>query len=253
MGWYLHSRVHCGAAFPDAFYRSLETGSPIQSHIPLHPVGRICLLDVHSFAKDAKDEEFQFAQEQARKDAERIRVLAKAPAGIPQGGATSLLRGDPYTQGPKIFADKCASCHAYGGMDGLGRELKEPPSAPDLKGVGSREWLAGFVDPDQIATAKYFGGTHFVDRDGGNQSRMVEYVMGLRGLSPTGQEELAKVVAAVSAQAKLESQKELDEADSDLIQEGSDLFWDGLTGVDEACIDCHGWDGKKAPRAELPI
>ena len=215
-------------------------------------LGGFVYLTYIAYAKDAKDEEFQFAQEQARKDAERIRVLANAPAGIPQGGATSLLRSDPYTQGPKIFADKCASCHAYGGMDGLGRELKEPPSAPDLKGVGSREWLAGFVDPDQIATAKYFGGTHFVDRDGGNQSRMVEYVMGLRDLSPTGQGELAKVVAAVSAQAELKSQKGLDDADSDLIREGSDLFWDGITGLDEACIDCHGWDGEESSESRTP-
>ena len=81
---------------------------------------------------------------------------------------------------------------------------------------------------------------------------MVEYVMGLRDLSPRGQEELAKVVAAVSAQAELKSQKELDEADSDLIQEGSDLFWDGITGVDEACIDCHGWDGEESSESRTP-
>ena len=216
-------------------------------------LGGFAYLTFIAYYKDSKDEEYQFAKVQAKKDAERVQVLASAPAGIPPGGATVLLRNDPYAQGPKIFADKCASCHAYGGTDGMGRDLKEPPSAPDLKGVGSREWLAGFVDPDQILTAKYFGGTHFAEtNDSGKQSRMVEYVKSLRDLSPDGKEELAKVVAAVSAQANLQSQRELDAADSDLIQEGSDLFWDGITGTDEACIDCHGWDGEESSEPRTP-
>ena len=60
------------------------------------------------------------------------------------------------------------------------------------------------------------------------------------------------MVAAVSAQAELKSQKGLDDADSDLIREGSDLFWDGITGSDEACIDCHGWDGEESAESRTP-
>ena len=40
----------------------------------------------------------------------RVVALAKSPSGIPPTGAVTLLRNDPLTQGPKIFAKNCASC-----------------------------------------------------------------------------------------------------------------------------------------------
>src|SRR6185295_5633791 len=43
-----------------------------------------------------------------------------SPGGIPSSGAVTLLRNDSYTQGPKLFAKNCASCHRYDSHDGRG-------------------------------------------------------------------------------------------------------------------------------------
>src|SRR6185436_11206207 len=77
----------------------------------------------------------------AERDAERVRELAKSPIGIPVTGAITLLRNDPLTQGPKIFSAKCASCHRFGGTDGMGGVPKGAQRAADLKGFASRDWL----------------------------------------------------------------------------------------------------------------
>jgi len=106
-------------------------------------------LTVEAYQYDAKDKEYQFAKQQAAQDAARVRELARAPEGIAPIGAAALLQDDPKTQGPRIFAAKCASCHTYDGHDGMGRPQEEP-SAPDLHNWGSREWLAGILDPELI-------------------------------------------------------------------------------------------------------
>lgn len=211
-------------------------------------------LTVLAYQEDAKNEEFLFAVEVAERDAERVRELAKSPAGIAPVGAAVLLREDPYTQGPRIFASKCASCHTYDGHDGMGRPQKEP-SAPDLKGFGTRKWLAGFLDPDQIETPKYFFGTKFVEPDEkGKKSRMVEYIHNdLSDLSEEAREQLDKIIAVVSAEAELTSQASLDALlDEDDIAEGIDLFFGGIDNGADACGDCHGFDGDESMAARTP-
>ncbi|MCB1089398.1 MAG: hypothetical protein KDM63_20335, partial [Verrucomicrobiae bacterium] len=173
--------------------------------------------------------------------------------GISPAGAAMLLREDPYTQGPRLFASKCASCHTYDGHDGLGRPQNEP-SAPDLKGFGTREWLFGLLDPAQIETPKFFHGTKFVEPDEkGKKSRMVEFVHDLSNLTAKGREELEKVVAVVSAEAELNSQARLDALlDEDDLREGIDLFFSGFDGGSAACGDCHGFDGEDSEAARTP-
>jgi ubiquinol-cytochrome c reductase cytochrome b subunit len=95
----------------------------------------------------------------AKRDAERVVVLARSSTGIPVTGAVTLLRNDPLTQGPKLFAKNCASCHRYDGHDGLGGQPKDELSASDLKGFASRAWLAGLLDPARIDSPHYFGGS----------------------------------------------------------------------------------------------
>lgn len=211
------------------------------------------VLTVEAYRYDAKDKDFQFAVEQAKRDGERVRELAKSPAGIAPVGAAQLLREDPYTQGPRIFASKCASCHTYDGHDGMGRPMNEP-SAPDLKGIGTREWLAGILDPAQIETPKYFFGTKFVEPDeNGEKSRMVEFTHSLESITPEGRNQLEKIIAVVSAEAELTSQHELDALlDEDDIAEGIDLFFSGIDGVADACGDCHGFDGDESMAARTP-
>ena len=212
----------------------------------------VATLTGWAYWDDAHNDEYQFAVERAHLDADRVQELARFPEGIPPVGAMVILHGDPLTQGPRIFASKCASCHTYEGHDGLGREQKEP-SAPDLKDMGSREWLAGFLDPEQIETPKYFFDTAFIKPDeDGKKSRMVEYVHGLGDLSDEGREQLDKIIAAVSAEAELPAQAEIDTRDAKMIEEGIDLFFTGIDGVSESCADCHGFDGEESEAARTP-
>jgi len=144
-----------------------------------------------------------------------------------------LLRDDTSTQGPKIFAAKCASCHAFDGHNGLGAPLAEKETAPDLKGFGSREWLNGFLDPQKIETPKYLGGTSFVNpKTGGKKSKMVRYVLeDVPAFDAEQKKQLDAIVAALVAEAKAP-----EGADKDpLILEGRKLLGDGSL----KCADCH--------------
>ena len=179
--------------------------------------------------QDARDPEYHKAVEKAHRDSERAVELAKSPTGIPEGGAALLLRRDPLTQGPRLFAQHCAGCHRFEGHDGLGNTLQEAASAPDLKGFGSREWLAGILNPDKVATAHYFGGTKFKD------GKMVRFVQQkVAKYSEAKRADLAKVILAVSAEAALPGQAELDVRDKALIEEGRTLARGSVN-----CTDCH--------------
>ncbi|MFM7215532.1 MAG: cytochrome b N-terminal domain-containing protein [Verrucomicrobiota bacterium] len=179
--------------------------------------------------QDARDPEYRKAVEKAHRDSERAVQLARSPTGIPEGGAALLLRRDPLTQGPRLFAQHCAGCHRFGGHDGLGNTLQEAASAPDLKGFGSREWLVGLLDPDKVATVHYFGGTKFKD------GKMVRFVQQkVAKYSEAKRADLAKVILAVSAEAALPVQVELDVRDRALIEEGRTLARESGN-----CTDCH--------------
>ena len=68
----------------------------------------ISLLTWLAIADDRHQPEYKLAVQSAERDAERIKLIAKAE-GIPLSGAASLLREDAYTQGPKLFARNCAN------------------------------------------------------------------------------------------------------------------------------------------------
>jgi ubiquinol-cytochrome c reductase cytochrome b subunit len=206
------------------------------------------VLTAMAFAHDAKDTHYHAAVAQARKDAARVKELAAARQGIPTEGALSLLRDDPLTQGPRLFASQCASCHTYAGHDGLGAPLPEPPTAPDLAGFASRGWLRGFMDPAQIETLKYFGGTVFVHpKPGEKKSRMVRFILeDMAEYGPEEKAQLEKIIAALSAEAKLPSQREADARDAAIIEEGRKLLRD----IALDCTECHRFhevEGGKAP------
>ena len=194
----------------------------------------IALLTWQAYAQDRADPDFVAALESAEADAARVAELAAGPDGIPPTGALTLLRSDPLTQGPRLFAERCASCHSYDGHDGLGGELAEPPTAADLQGFASREWLAGLLHPERVATPEYFGGTAFA------RGRMVRMVQSrIAGLDEAGQADLAKVVKALSAEAALPYQAALDEAEREEIAEGAEL----LSAEGIGCTECHEWRG----------
>ncbi len=200
-----------------------------------------CALTKIAFAHDLENPDYKASVAMAHKDAARTKELAKARQGIPTEGALALLRDDPQTQGPRIFAKECASCHSYAGHNGLGAPLQDgkPASAPDLAGFGSREWLTGFMDPKQIETHKFFGGTAFVNpKEGEKKGKMVRFI--LDDVAEYGAEEkaqLEKMIIALSAEAKLPSQKDADARDSAIIAEGKKL----LTDIALDCTDCHAF------------
>jgi len=105
------------------------------------------------------------AVEAAHIEAERAVALANSPSGIPPTGALSLLRNDAKTQGPKLFQRHCAACHSHAAPEGSMPDdpaqniVVENPTAANLWRFGSRQWVAGLLDPEQVASAHYFGNT----------------------------------------------------------------------------------------------
>jgi ubiquinol-cytochrome c reductase cytochrome b subunit len=180
---------------------------------------------------DLKNPAYVAAVHDAERDAKRVKALARSQ-GIPPEGAASLLRHDPLTQGPKLFARNCASCHRYDGHDGTGRMPDDPQSAPDLKGFASRAWLEGLLDPARIDSTNFFGGTKFKD------GRMVRFVKkDVSKYTPEQKENLRKVIMALSAEAQLKSQVQVDQRDAQSIAEGRVLF-----GNEEMrCAECHAF------------
>ena len=120
----------------------------------------IVALTCLAFYEDANNEDHQSAIAEAHRDGKRIQELAKRPEMIPVEGAVSLLRSDPFAQGPRIFAKQCASCHRWDGHTGRGRVLTvaDPndksdhpkaivaaPEATDLATFGQREWMKNII------------------------------------------------------------------------------------------------------------
>ena len=182
-------------------------------------------LSVEVVLTDRGDPDHQAALAAGRAQARRAVALAQSPQGIPAGGALTLLRSDPKTQGPRLFKQHCASCHDYTG-GGEGADIKaEESSAPNLYQFAGRDWLTGFLDHDQIAGAKYFGNTAFKD------GTMVGFVTGsLKELKDDiGEEDFQKLVAALAAQSAYDAPPEADQID----EEAKFLF------EDFTCVDCH--------------
>lgn len=116
----------------------------------------IGVLTLMAFYEDGTAEDHQSAILEAHRDGERIEELAGGPNKIPVTGAVTLLREDPFTQGPRLFAKHCYSCHRYNGHDGRGRLVYEAgvdgggrqkalPTAVDLGNFASRDWMRAIV------------------------------------------------------------------------------------------------------------
>jgi ubiquinol-cytochrome c reductase cytochrome b subunit len=191
-------------------------------------VGVVILTGMAS-SQDRNDPGYKEAVREAESQALRAVELAQSPSGIPVEGGLALLRNDPLTQGPKLFARNCASCHRWDGHDGTGKIPADPPTAADLKGFASRDWIAGILDPKRISTPAYFGGTKFKE---GKMAKFVKFKIAKFG--PEDQESLKKVVMALSSEAGLQAQKKDDERDKPSILEGRELF-KGKMG----CANCH--------------
>ena len=205
-------------------------------------IGGFVVLTVMAFKKDASDPAFIADVNKAHEQAERVNELIEFNDGIPPEGALSLLYSDPLTQGPRLFATNCASCHAYGyddggnALDGTNKKLSDKQSAPNLKGVGSREWISKVLTVEHYGSDEFFGNTNF------KEGKMLEFLVD----TELEEEDVTGLAAALSSEAKLKSQSDIDNKDSELIANGFEWM-----GEDElACVDCHkvkGEGGKKGP------
>ena len=184
-----------------------------------------------AYTHDWTSEEHQAAVKAAHRDADRIKVLATGPAGIPPEGAITLLRNDALTQGPRLFSQNCASCHSFDGHDGMGKPRKDPQSASDLQGFASRKWSAGILHAESFAHPDYFGGTKLIEK-----SRMLKYLKSDIFLDLPS-EEVHSMAVALSAEAELKNQAALDAADRSLIEEGRELL-----AIE--CTECHTYHGE---------
>lgn len=184
----------------------------------------------------------------AEKLAERVKELASSPTGIPPEGAVHLLRTDPLTQGPILFAQKCASCHRYDGTNGLGQKVmvdgkETPATATDLAAFGSRKWIHNILQnyPDEFAplkNAKQDGksiGPRFLEGE------MATWVSeNLPVVSDAANER--HIDALVEFIAYQSRRADLGPYDEELVELGRDVFENGTLAKGEFtsnCTDCH--------------
>jgi mono/diheme cytochrome c family protein len=275
-------------AYVHDHYAELNAAEPAESI-----GGDPAAVALHSERYEAS-KEFLAGKEQTEREFERLVEVIDHHGGIPIAGARGLQHDDPETQGPRLFKRYCASCHDYADPEGndpvhiaarhfqmpqLASDGGEPqverdeegnvlydttPSgAPNLYGVGSREWLRGFLNPElidkieyrepaspeegdpasfrrEIVSAPYFGNT--AHRNG----EMVAFVHD--NLAELGEEDkamLEKLIVALSAQADLKYQEDADaQAEEEgILDEGKSAFFD------IGCADCHHFPDGYEPGA----
>lgn len=177
-------------------------------------------LTVSARRADANDAAFQRARVLAEQRAKR--AIDLAAKGVPPEGPLAMLRSDPETRGPEVFADKCASCHRLGD---LGPPAGSKTAAPDLDGFGGKAWvIALLADPD---APRFFGGTAFK----GKMPSMVR---------PPADPEAAKLFTPMTA-------GDQDAVAVFLEAQARGEAGKGMPGekiVSQRCTGCHRLDGK---------
>ncbi|MBI1914287.1 MAG: cytochrome b N-terminal domain-containing protein [Planctomycetes bacterium] len=121
----------------------------------------VSALTFLAIQEDRADTDKANAYRKQMKDADALaeRAVNAARDGIPAEGAGRLLARDPMTEGRKLFQQNCAVCHTHG--DDFKPEKPTPsdpkPTASDLKGFGTEEWIYRLlVNPGDKA---FFGRT----------------------------------------------------------------------------------------------
>lgn len=182
-------------------------------------------LTALSYLQDWNDQGYLAHEAEFAALSERALALAKTEP-ITEQGAVMLLRNDPQTQGPRLFARYCVSCHSHVDSQGQGLIAAEP-TAPNLHGVGTAGWIAGFLDPQRVNSERYFGQTEFRDGD------MVQHIEGLfADAGEEGADELVNILHAVAA--ALAAEAAIETPDSALVSTGREAITSKV-----GCTDCH--------------
>jgi ubiquinol-cytochrome c reductase cytochrome b subunit len=189
-----------------------------------------------SYFRDWKDAEYIASSAETEALSARARELADRSL-LPPEGAITLLRDDPKTQGPLLFARHCASCHSHRNAGGEGIAASEQ-SAPNLFGFGSAQWISGTLDPRRIVSEHYFGKTKFAE--GEMVAKIKELFDGIDEAEAVKLRNDLKLVAqALSAEAALPHPAVAGHDDQAPIVAGRELISGRL-----ACTDCHRFHDK---------
>ncbi len=251
----LIGRYAIGHKFNVAFLWSLTLG--------------IGVLTLMAFYEDARDEDHQAAIQEAHRDAERIKELASGPNRIPVTGAVTLLREDPFTQGPRLFAKHCKGCHRYDGHDGRGRlvysgtpdgdPVRAEATAVDLGQFGTAAWMrAVVVDYSNhfapLKNSEWFKNAGGADVLNPDESEMADWSGDAESLgSEENQENVSALVAFLVSQAGHNTRNgQAVTNDKSSVDRGRTLAVEGdwageINGT--SCVDCHSTIGE--PFAEM--
>lgn len=241
----------------------LRGGHTWNRAIALLTICGVMFLTALAAFEDARDDEHQIALAEARRDARRARELAARPERVPPEGPLKLTRNDPGLRGPRIFAAHCASCHRWEGHDGRGRQVWQTnpetgdrvqalPTAPDLAGLGSREWMRGILTDftnhfAALKNADWFGHKDGIDPD---HSEMADWSGDLEALlSEENEADLAALIEFLVA----ETGRDPAQLNLDIVPRGRELALKGnwTHAIDVSCRDCHETIGKTFdPRGE---
>ena len=202
--------------------------------------------------EDSHNESYQAKLRFAERDAHRVVELAER-AGIPQNGARDLLVHDAFTQGPRLFARHCSSCHRFDGHDGTGQKIlkevevdgkktkiTEPDTAADLKDFGSREWITRvLIDYDTIFKPLENAGDKgkaILEGEMANWCKDNQKVLA----DPPNADSLKALVEFLAAQSgRTDDEKPFDAA---LVAAGKEIFKGGVLksgSLSSSCVDCH--------------
>ena len=176
--------------------------------------------------KIRRSQAFLDAAKQAKLDAARAIELAGRPEKIPPAGMLELVRADAKLQGPRLFAQHCASCHAHVDPQAPGAAaILATSSAANLFEFGRASWMRGLLDPAQVAGPAYFGNTAHKDGD------MVSFVQGdLTDADQWKKDDIEAVIVAMAAEAG-HADPGVQPA---MLEKGRALVTDG-----ERCGGCH--------------
>ncbi|HAB13394.1 MAG TPA: menaquinol-cytochrome C reductase [Planctomycetaceae bacterium] len=219
-------------------------------------IGALTLL---AFYEDGNSEPHQAAILEAHRDSARIKELAGGPDKIPVSGAVTLLREDPFTQGPRLFAKHCFGCHRYDGHDGRGRlvyesgadgkQVRGTPTAVDLGDFASPAWMRAVVMDYSnhfapLKNAQWFKNPGEAEVLNPDDSEMADWSGDAEALNSAENVENVKALVAflVARAAHKDNGQEAKAADPDQVERGRVLAVDGdwagaINGT--SCADCH--------------
>jgi ubiquinol-cytochrome c reductase cytochrome b subunit len=216
--------------------------------------------------EDRKNTDYQAAVAEADRAAERAVVLASRPQMIPVAGAVTLLRDDPLTQGPKIFAANCSSCHRYHGHDGTGRavtvqadktkgaptgeqgstaesaRVEAPATAADLGDFGSKDWARAVLTDFKGHFANFKKAQDpKVGQELLDNGEMADWSETNKAIlnDPANKESLAALVEFLATQSGRSDEPRSDKA---VLAKGQTIFESGKLAKEQLsanCTDCH--------------